>query len=167
MADMAHRETATRFAQTTSWRPRDFVPGPNTKDFVLWTPDTGDDPCEPQGEDFSPSPAALPQPGTLSVPPNGGPQFRRPPRRNTTARRTRPLSQRAQQQIRVATARAYFRFCNECSTYLHNLTNYLTIMDWIDERRIEMHAEGRRYWVPTDGDFWQAVRDCWDDLVKR
>ena len=77
MADMAHRETATRFAQTTSWRPRDFVPGPNSKDFVLWTPDTGDYPCEPQGEDFSPSPASLPQPGT-ALSPVGDPQFRRP-----------------------------------------------------------------------------------------
>jgi hypothetical protein len=30
-----------------------------------------------------------------------------------------------------------------------------------------MQAEGRRYWVPTDWDFSQAERDCWDDLVKR
>ena len=83
-----------------------------------------------------------------------------------TSKQTRPLGQRDQQQIRVATARAYFRFCNECSTYLHNLANYLMLMEWIDERRIEMQAEGRRYWVPTDWDFWQAVRDCWDDLAK-
>ena len=48
--------------------------------------------------------------------------------------------------------------------YPHNLANYLLLMDWIDERRIEMEAEGRRYWVPTDCDFWQAMRDCWDDL---
>lgn len=163
---MAHRETATRFAQTTSWRPRDFVPGPNTKDFVLWTPDTGDDPCGPQGEDFSPSPASLPQPGTLCVPPNGGPRFRRPPRRNTSARRPRPLSQREQQQIRLATVRAYFRFCDECSMYPHNLANYLLLTHWIDERRIEMEAQGRRHWVPNDWDFWRAERDCWDDLVK-
>ena len=75
MADMAHRETATRFAQTTSWRPGDFVPGPNTGELRSLDPHTGDAPCEPQGEDFSPSPTAelLPQPGTLSVPPNGGP----------------------------------------------------------------------------------------------
>jgi hypothetical protein len=161
---MALRETA-HASQTTSWRPGDFVPGPNTGELRSLDPHPGDAPCEPQGEDFSPSPASLPQPGTLSVPPNGGPQFRRPPHRNTTAKRTGPLSQTAQQQIRVATARAYFRFCNECSTYLHNLANLLLI-DWIDERRIEMEAEGRRYWVPTDRDFWQAVRDCWDDLVK-
>ncbi len=46
------------------------------------------------------------------------------------------------------------------------MTNYLMLMAWIDERRIEMEAEGTRHWVPTDGDFWQAERDCWDDLVK-
>ena len=79
-------------------------------------------------------------------------------------KRTRPLSKRDQQLIRIATARAYFRFCDECSAYPHNLANYLTIMGWIDERRIEMLAEGRRHWVPTHEDFWQAVRDCWDDL---
>jgi hypothetical protein len=77
-----------------------------------------------------------------------------------------PLSPKAEQEIRLATARAYFRFCNECSMYPHNLANYLLLMDWIDERRIEMEAEGRRYWVPTNRDFERAVRDCWDDLVK-
>jgi hypothetical protein len=49
----------------------------------------------------------------------------------------------------------------------HNVTNYLMLMDWADERRIEMQAEGRQYWVPTDWDFWQAMRDCWGDLLKR
>jgi hypothetical protein len=44
--------------------------------------------------------------------------------------------------------------------------NYLMLMDWIDERRIEMEAEGRRYWVPTEWDFWQAMRDCSDDLAR-
>ena len=82
-------------------------------------------------------------------------------------KRPQPLSAKAEQQIRVATARSYITFCNECSAYPNNLANYLTIMDWIDERRIEMLAEGRRYWVPTDMDFWQAERDCWDDLVQR
>ncbi len=47
-----------------------------------------------------------------------------------------------------------------------HVANYITIMAWIDERRIEMEAEGWLYWVPTDWDFLQAVRDCWDDLVK-
>jgi hypothetical protein len=79
-------------------------------------------------------------------------------------KRPRPLSQRVEQQIRLATVRAYFRFCDECAAYPHNMANYLAIMDWIDERRIEMQAERRRYWVPTDLDFWQAMRDCWDDL---
>jgi len=81
-------------------------------------------------------------------------------------KRPRPLSPKAEQQIRLATSQAYFRFRDECPTYPHNVANYLKIMYWIDERRIEMLAEGRRYWVPTDGDFWQAVRDCWDDLAK-
>jgi len=57
-------------------------------------------------------------------------------------------------------------FRRECLVYHHTLANYLLLMDWIDERRIEMQAEGRRYWVPTEGDFWQAMRDCWDDLVR-
>lgn len=145
----------------------DFVPGPNTGELRSLDPHTGDCPCEPQGEDFSPSPASLPQPGTLSVPPNGGPRFRRPPRQGIiNPRRPRPLSRKDQQRIRLATARAYFRFCNECSMYPHNLRNYLTLMVWVDERRIEMVAEGRRYWVPTEWDLWQAFRDCWDDLFK-
>jgi len=166
MADMAHRETATRFAETTSWRPGDFVPGPNTGELRSLDPHTGDIPCEPQGEDFSPSPASLPQPGTLSVPPSGGPQFRRPPRRKTSARRTRPLSQRDQQRISVATTLAYHRFRCEYPAYHHTLGNYLMLMHWMDERRIEMQAEGRRYWVPSVGDFEQAMRDCWDDLAR-
>jgi len=39
-------------------------------------------------------------------------------------------------------------------------------MDWVDERRIEMLAEGRPHWVPSMQDFEQAERDCGDDLVK-
>ena len=60
---------------------------------------------------------------------------------------------------------AYDRFRRESSGYHHTIGNYLLLMDWIDERRIEMLAEGWRYWVPTDWDFW-AMRDCWDDLAK-
>jgi hypothetical protein len=40
------------------------------------------------------------------------------------------------------------------------MANYLMLMDWIDERRIEMQAEGRRHWVPSSWDFEQAMRDC-------
>lgn len=40
-------------------------------------------------------------------------------------------------------------------------------LDWVDERRIEMRAEGRHHWVPSMRDFEMAERDCWDDLVKR
>ena len=149
-------------------RHKDFVPGPDTGELRSLDPHTGDAPCEPQGEDFSPSPASLPQPGTLSVPPNGGPSFRRPPRqRNISARRTRPLSPKAEQQISVATIIAYSRFRRECLEYDHTLANYLMLMHWIDQRRIEMQAEGRRHWVPSPRDFEQAMRDCWDDLVKQ
>lgn len=92
--------------------------------------------------------------------------YNSPARVMTPSKRTRPLSHKAQQQLRLATARAYFRFCKECSTYPHNVANYLLLVGWIDERRIEMLAEGRRHWVPTDWDFWQAMRDCWDDLAN-
>ena len=83
----------------------------------------------------------------------------------TTSNQTPPLSQRDQQRISVATTLAYHRFRCECSAYHHTLGNYLMLMHWIDERRIEMQAEGRRHWVPSVRDFEQAMRDCWDDLV--
>jgi len=47
------------------------------------------------------------------------------------------------------------------------MSNQLRIFDGIDERRIEMLAEGRPHWVPNERDFELAMRDCWDDLVKR
>jgi hypothetical protein len=81
------------------------------------------------------------------------------------SKRTRPLSQRARQQISVATIIAYSRFRREVSAYHHTLANYLMLMAWIDERRIEMQAEGRRHWVPSVRDFEQAMQDCWDDLA--
>ena len=84
----------------------------------------------------------------------------------TRSKETRPLSQRAQQQISVATIIAYSRFRREGSAYRHTLANYLMLMHWIDERRIEMQAEGRRHWVPSVRDFEQAMRDCWDDLAR-
>ena len=82
------------------------------------------------------------------------------------SKRTRPLSQKSQQRISIATTMAYSRFRRECLAYHHSLANYLMLMDWIDDRRIEMLAEGRRYWVPSVRDFEQARRDCWDDLAK-
>jgi hypothetical protein len=74
-------------------------------------------------------------------------------------------AQSAQKRISVATIIAYSRFRRECLAYHHSLANYLMLMHWIDERRIEMQAEGRRHWVPSIRDFEQAMRDCWDDLV--
>ena len=87
-------------------------------------------------------------------------------RAKTTSNRTRPLTQRAQQRVSLATTIAYSRFRCECSAYHHTLGNYLMLMHWIDERRIEMQAEGRRHWVPSVRDFEQAMRDCWDDLAR-
>jgi hypothetical protein len=77
-----------------------------------------------------------------------------------------PLRPRAQKQNGVATVIAYHRFCCENSGYQHGMANQLRIFDWIDERRIEMLAEGRPHWVPSSDDFAQAMRDCWDDLAK-
>ena len=81
-------------------------------------------------------------------------------------KRPPPLSPKAEQQISVATIIAYSRFRREVSAYHHSLANYLRLMHWIDERRIEMQAEGRRHWVPSVRDFEQAMRDCWDDLAR-
>jgi len=83
----------------------------------------------------------------------------------TRSKETRPLSQRDQQRISVVTTLAYHRFRCECSAYHHTLGNYLMLMHWIDERRIEMQAKGRRHWVPSVRDFEQAMRDCRDDLI--
>jgi hypothetical protein len=134
--------------------------------FAPWTHTQGISPVNPRGKTSRLAPFRSPIPAHCLFRRTAAPQFRRPPRHNTTARRTRPLSQREQQRITAATTRAYFRFCNECSAYHHSVGNYLMLMDWIDERRIEMQAEGRRYWVPSIRDFEQAMRDCWDDLAR-
>jgi hypothetical protein len=77
-----------------------------------------------------------------------------------------PLRGRTRRQNNLATILAYDRFCRFGSGYLHSMANQIRIMGWIDERRIEMLAEGRPHWVPSTHDFEQAERDCWDDLVK-
>ena len=76
------------------------------------------------------------------------------------------MNQRTQRQNNLATVIAYHRFCHLNSSYHHSMANQIRIFDWIDERRIEMLAEGRTHWVPSMRDFWLAMRDCWDDLVK-
>jgi hypothetical protein len=76
------------------------------------------------------------------------------------------ISQRIQQRNSLATFLAYLRFCRWHSTYHDCIANQLRIFDWIDERRIEMLAEGRPHWVPSMDDFECAERDCRDDLVK-
>jgi hypothetical protein len=77
------------------------------------------------------------------------------------------LRGRTQRRNSLATFVAYLKFCRLHRTYNPCIANQLRIFNWIDERRIEMMAEGRPHWVPSDRDFEQAERDCWDDLVKR
>jgi hypothetical protein len=76
------------------------------------------------------------------------------------------LRGRTQRQNDLATFIAYLKFCRRHPAYDPCWANQLRIFDWIDERRIEMLAEGRPHWVPSEHDYWQAMRDCWDDLVK-
>jgi hypothetical protein len=77
------------------------------------------------------------------------------------------MTPKVQQQNNLATFLAFLKFCRLQPAYHPGWANQLRIFDWLDDRRIEMLAEGRLHWVPTDWDFWQAMRDCWDDLVKR
>ena len=80
---------------------------------------------------------------------------------------TNHFSQTAVRRNRLATFIAYLRFCQNTPMYPDSLANQLRILDWSDERRIEMLAEGRPHWIPSMDDFELAMRDCWDDLVKR
>ena len=80
--------------------------------------------------------------------------------------REQAIDKRTQRQNSLATFLAYLKFCRLYPAYHDCIANQIRIFDWIDERRIEMLAEGRPHWVPTDRDFWLAMRDCWDDLVK-
>jgi len=77
------------------------------------------------------------------------------------------MNQRTSRQNDLATFLAYLKFCRWYRAYHDCIANQLRIFDWIDERRIEIRAEGRPHWVPSLDDFEHAVRDCWDDLVKR
>ena len=78
----------------------------------------------------------------------------------------RAISRRTQRQNDLASFIEYLRFCRWHPAYNSCFANQLRIFDWIDERRIEMLAEGRPHWVPNDRDFGWLMRDCWDDLVK-
>jgi hypothetical protein len=77
------------------------------------------------------------------------------------------MSQRIQRQNNLAAFLAYLKFCRLHPAYHPCWANQVRIMDWLDDRRIEMVAEGRPYWIPSMNDFEQAVRDCGGDLVKR
>ena len=77
-----------------------------------------------------------------------------------------PLRGRIQRQNDLASFIEYLRFCRWHPAYHPCWANQLRIFDWVEERRIEMRAEGRPHWVPSERDFEQAMRDCWDDLVK-
>jgi hypothetical protein len=76
------------------------------------------------------------------------------------------LQKRIQRRNSVATIMAYHRFCCKNSRYHHTMSNQLHMMRGVDERRIEMLAEGRPHWVPSMRDFELAMWDCSDDLVK-
>ena len=73
---------------------------------------------------------------------------------------------RSQRQNDLASFLAYLKFCRQRPAYNSCFANQLRIFDWVDERRIEMLAEGRPHWVPATHDFEMAERDCWDDLVR-
>jgi hypothetical protein len=77
------------------------------------------------------------------------------------------MNQRTSRQNDLATFLAYLKFCRWHHAYHDCIANQLRIFDWVDERRIEMRAEGRPHWVPSMDDFERAMRDCSDDLVKR
>lgn len=77
------------------------------------------------------------------------------------------ISQRSQRRNHLASFIEYVRFCRLHPFYHACIANQIRIFDWIDERRIEMLAEGRPHWVPSEHDYLQAMRDCWDDLVQR
>jgi hypothetical protein len=53
------------------------------------------------------------------------------------------LRGRVQRQNDLATFLAYLKFCRLHPAYDACFANQLRIFDWIDERRIEMLAEGR------------------------
>ena len=76
------------------------------------------------------------------------------------------MNQKTSRQNDLATFLEYLRFCRQHPAYHDCFANQLRIFDWIDERRIEMLADGKPHWVPSERDFEQAMRDCWDDLVK-
>ncbi len=76
------------------------------------------------------------------------------------------MSQRTQFQNDLATFHAYIRFCRQYPAYRHSMSNQIRVFEWLDDRRIEMLAEGRPHWIPATQDFERAVRDCADDLVQ-
>jgi hypothetical protein len=77
-----------------------------------------------------------------------------------------PLRGRTSRRNDLASFIEYLRFCRWHPAYHACIANQIRVFDWIDERRIEMRAEGRPHWVPNDRDFEHAMWDCWDDLVK-
>lgn len=77
----------------------------------------------------------------------------------------RRASVRQEQLLKMVTILNYGKFCRSQPSYRHCWANQLRVMDWVHERRIERMAEGRPHWAPSMDDFWQAARDCGDDLV--
>jgi len=77
------------------------------------------------------------------------------------------LSHQVQTQIEIATIITHCTFCGSHPEYYECWANQIRIMDWLDDRHIEMVAEGRPHWIPSMNDFERVARDCGDDLVKR
>lgn len=60
------------------------------------------------------------------------------------------ISRKTQCQNNLATFLAYLKFCRRHPAYHACIANQIRIFDWIDERRIEIRAEGWAHWVPND-----------------
>ena len=75
-----------------------------------------------------------------------------------TQRHETTMNRKVQRQNDLASFLAYLKFCRLHPAYYPGWANQFRIFDWIDERRIEMLAEGRPHWVPSTHDFEQAMR---------
>lgn len=76
------------------------------------------------------------------------------------------MNRRNQRRSNLANFLTYLRFCRQHPAYRACFANQIQSFEWLEDRRIEMLAEGRPHWVPATHDFERAERDCRNDLVK-